>query len=195
MKKKKGFTLIEMLVAVSIFALVIGSITGLFVAAVRSQVKVLITQRMLDETSFSLEYMSRTLRMARKDLCDDPMGCCLKDGFGYNYSHANWGGEESVEFVNYREFPGEGTSCGVFYKSLSNEEIYILMGSTSRPLTSGDVNATSFKFDFSGEEQGNVLQPRVTALMTIENALISGPEIRIQTSVSQRNLDVYYNPP
>ena len=67
MKRNKGFTIIEMLVAVTIFTLVTGSITGLFISSIRSQSKVLTTQKLLDEASYAMEYMGRFLRMAKKD--------------------------------------------------------------------------------------------------------------------------------
>jgi prepilin-type N-terminal cleavage/methylation domain-containing protein len=65
-KREKGFTLVEMLVAIFIFTLTLGAIVSLFISGVRGQRNALATQRLLDQTSYSLEYMSRALRMTAR---------------------------------------------------------------------------------------------------------------------------------
>jgi len=172
---KRGFSLIEMLVAVTIFSLMIGSTTGLLVSAIRSQAKALSLQKILDETSFVIEYMSRDLRMAKKELNDPPI--CLS-ARGLNYD----GLSGTVEFINYQDF------CRAFF----GEGNQIIQARPRYPLTSNDVEVTSRKFDLSGKSQTESpnLQPRVTIALTIKKAGVAKPEIKIQTTISQRNLDV-----
>ena len=168
-----------MLVAVTIFTLVIGSATGLFVSAVRSQAKALAAQKLLDETSYVMEYMSRALRMAKKELSVPP--ACLTDvGYGYNYQ-VN-AGADKITFINYQgvcqEFYLDGTQ-------LKERKADVL------ELTSDKLKITSLRFNVSGaaaaQPPADYLQPMVTISMIIEKA---GPEIKIQTTISQRNLDV-----
>ena len=64
---KKGYTLIEILVAVSIFTVIISIPTGFLVGSLRAQLKILASQKLLDQTSYLMEYMSRAIRMAQKD--------------------------------------------------------------------------------------------------------------------------------
>lgn len=178
-KMKRGFTLIEMMVAVTIFALVIGSATGLFISAVRSQVKALAAHKLLDESSYVIEYMSRFLRMAQST-----GGSCTSGGLNYE----NPGGDASrILFSNYYG------SCQEFYLDggglLKQDLDFLFWGE----LTSANLEVTSLQFNLSGEaliETGDYLQPRVTISMTIKKRDATGPEIKIQTTVSQRNLDV-----
>lgn len=173
----KAFTLIEMLVAVTIFSLIIGSATGLFVSAIRSQVNALSSQKLLDETSYVMEYMSRALRMAKKDLT----GSCLFLGVcsagGCNYDQV---GSAMVWFINYQD------ECMAFYRTGSS----LYTESPLLSLTSNDLEVASVRFDLSGVSQTDNLQPRVTISMTIRKAGAEKPEITIQTTISQRNLDI-----
>ena len=187
MNKSKAFTLIEMLVSVTILTLVIGSATGLFISAVRSQVKALASQKLFDEASYIMEYTSRYLRMAKKDTD----GTCLTavgSGYGYEIPVAyRIGGDSNlgtgIKFINYQDV------CQEFY--LDNGQFKENRGGIL-DLTSDKLEITSLEFNLSGGGQppSDYLQPRVTISMTIKKAGATGPKIKIQTTTSQRNLDV-----
>jgi prepilin-type N-terminal cleavage/methylation domain-containing protein len=191
-KLQKGFTLLEMLVAIMIFTLVIGSTVGFFISSIRSQSKVLATQKLLDETSYVIEYMSRTLRMAKKDTDGD----CITAGS--NYEITSTSGEISpsncrvnpnkgfcIRFMNYH---GE---CQEFFLS------YTLKENIDRPdysgpleLISPDYEVSYIIFNLMGKAgPPDSRQPRVTMLLKVRKAG-GGPEITVQTTVSQRNLDL-----
>jgi len=181
MNRSKAFTLIEMLVAISLFGLIIGSTTGLFVSAVRSQAKALTTQKLLDETSYVMEYMSRFMRMAKKEF-NTP--ACLS-GNGLNYENPS--GTSSIKFIN-----AQGV-CQEFRLNTITDKIEEWRGpSLFGELTSDDLEITSLEFNLSGADQPptDSLQPRVTISMTIKKRGATGPEMKIQTTISQRNLDV-----
>ena len=97
MATNKGYTLIEILVAVGIFITIIAAPTGFFVSSLKGQQKTLSSQKVLDESSYALEYISRALRMAKKELnCGsklEPVSCsCLKNnGYGFNYEATRGG--------------------------------------------------------------------------------------------------------
>ena len=148
-KIKEGFSVIEMLVAVTILTLVIGAATGLFVSAVRSQAKALASQKLFDETSYTIEYIGRYLRMAKKDDLD---GVNCLSGNRVNYELTAQG----IKFRNYQD------TCQEFY--LSSNILYENKGGTVLPLTSDNLQITSLKFNISGEAQppANYFQPRVT---------------------------------
>lgn len=189
----KAFTLIEMLVAVTIFTLVVGSAFGLFISAIRSQVKALAAQKLLDETSYTIEYMSRFLRMAVKD----PSGGCLTTaGPGYNYENSDKdgipGGDSwAIRFIDYRVKCHEFYLDGGFLKERrstdSTESGFPLEGTE---LTSGDFEISSLNFNLSGQDEADDLQPRVTISLTIGKKPDLKPQITIQTTISQRNLDL-----
>ena len=193
----KSYTLIEVLVAVSIFTMIIAAPTGFLVGSLKGQQKALASQKLLDNTSYNLEYISRALRMAKKELnCSDitnPATCsCLKtQGYGYNYENPD-GDVSVIRFINYKE------ECQEFF--LEGDRLKESKdGSKDRIenyLTSEDLEITSLKFKLSGQSQTDTDQPRVTLFLEIKGGKGQMPELRplikIQTTISQRNLDVPY---
>ena len=186
-KNLGGFTLIELLVAVAVFSVMIGATSGLFVSAIVAQRKTLVSQELLDQTSYVMEYMSRALRMARKDLS----GSCLRTaGAGYNYESETG----RIPFLNYnkkcQEFFMEGEQLK---ERKSSDERAINFGTPPLPLTSSSLQVNSFNIGVLGWTQEDNLQPRVTVFLNIRGKggkPESQPEIKIQTTVSQRNLDI-----
>lgn len=203
---QKGYTLIEILVAVGIFTILIAAPTGFFVGSLRGQLKTLASQKLLDNTSYTLEYISRSLRMAKKDTigsCISPLDSTnyrnyektdfreLNNGIGYSGI--------GIKFKNYQEV------CQEFFldETEGHETKGQLMesknGAAPVALTAEDLEITSLtglKFKLSGESQADTDQPRVTLFLKIKGARGQKPElqpeIKIQTTISQRNLDVPY---
>ena len=93
----KGFTIVEILVASAILVVIISVASGLFVSLVRHQRRVMDKQELLNQTSYIIEYMSRALRMARKD----GTGVCLSVS-GLNYENP-LGDVSAIKFINHSE--------------------------------------------------------------------------------------------
>lgn len=176
----RAFTLVELLVAVSIFSLSVAVASGLFVSALKAQRKSLASQELQDQTGFVMEYMSRALRMARKEF--NSPACLSKNGLNFELTH----GKNGIKFVNYQgvcqEFFLDG---GVLKESKTGY-------SSSLPLTSARVSVAAFDIALLGQDQADDVQPVVTFFLRIQGrgSGASRPEIEIQTTVSQRNLDV-----
>ena len=66
-KKQKGFTLIEVLVSISVLLVISGVAVSIFLSVVMGQRTILANQDLSGQLSYSLEYMSKALRMASKD--------------------------------------------------------------------------------------------------------------------------------
>jgi len=181
-KYKKGFTLIEVLVSVAIFSLLIAGPTGFFISSLKGQKKALSSQELIDSTSYFLEYFSRAVRMAQKD----SLSSCLTNSFvKTNYELTEGPG---IKFMNYK---GE---CQEIYLD-AEEKILKEKRGVSDPisLTSSNLEVVSFQIRLSGETQSDNLQPKVTILLKMRGksqAEDMRPEISIQTTISQRNLDV-----
>jgi len=178
LNKNNGFTLIEMLVAALIFSIAIGSIMGVFVSAIKLQKYNLVHQQLLSQVSYAMEYMERTIRMAVKD--DNTCGFA-----GQNYKASD--GNRKIEFKNYK---GE---CQEFFLDVNDNQLKAYNRTdfdSALALTSDDFEVTNFSINVIGDSLDN-LQPMVTLFMEIK-AKGSGqqPEITIQTTVSQRNLDL-----
>ncbi|MDP3991097.1 MAG: prepilin-type N-terminal cleavage/methylation domain-containing protein [Candidatus Nealsonbacteria bacterium] len=167
-----GFTLIEMLVAVSIFTLLVGAGSGVFISVLKSQRYTLAMQEVLDQSSYLMEYMSRTARMAQKDLT----GVCTGSA-KTNYGSAG----QCLKFLNYK---GE---CQQF--CLDGGRIKEIKSGNQNYLTSSNLQALVFSIVLTGEEQyPDDRQPRVSLFLKIEGR--EGAKIELQTTISQRNPDV-----
>jgi len=195
-----SYTLIEILVAVGVFFIVIAAPTGFFVGSLKGQQKALSSQELLDQTSYVLEYMSRAIRMAKKD----KIGDCISD----KYNYENPGGMSSaIRFINY-----DGR-CQEFFLDLANRQLYerkstdgnALNFGSALPLTSDKLEIISFEAkdpnngwrQYDEENQvADKYQPRVTLFLEIKGIRSARselqPVIKIQTTISQRNLDVIY---
>ncbi len=174
--KEKGFTLIESLVAVVVFLIALTALMGVFASALRNQRYILASQQLLDQSSYALEYMSKSLRMAK----EDEGGNCI--GSGDTYEGFNG---ESLEFKNQRK------ECQTF--SLTSGELLDRRYS----LEEGDVYddgilpllSDSFEVSRFGVSISDSGQPRVTVLLDIVGKEMKDkPRIRLQTTVSQRDL-------
>lgn len=174
----KGFTLVELLVGVVVFSLIGAIASGVLVSGLRAQRKSLAYQELLDQTSFAMEYMSRSLRMARKELSAP---ACLSEN-GLNYEKTRGG--KGLKFINYQG------NCQEFFWDSNDDQFkedktgYV----EPLPLTSSNLQITSFNIKLKGESQDDEDQPRATFFLEIEGKEES--KISIQTTVSQRNPDI-----
>jgi len=179
---QKSFTLIELLVTVTIFSLIVGAASGVFVSALRAQRKSLSMQELLGQTSFLMEYMSRALRMAKKDVS----GSCLGlDYAKYNYAPITYG----IRFLNYtgncQQFFRDGN---ILKMQVSSDEKAVNFG-PSLDLTSANLIVNSFNIGPEGSwTQADDYQPRVAIFLEIQGK--EQAKIKIQTTISQRNLDI-----
>jgi len=188
--KNKSFTLIEILVSISIFTLVIFTISGVFIASVKNQRRTIMSRQLLDQTSYVFEYISRALRMARKDLT----GSCITAGSNYE----NSSGDSSIRFIKF-DYSQNKEICyeffledGVIKEKRSSDSSSANFGQPIA-LTSTDLKVNFLKFQLSGERQPPIdnLQPKVTILLDIEATRVDNPpKLKIQTTISQRDLDI-----
>jgi prepilin-type N-terminal cleavage/methylation domain-containing protein len=190
-KSIKGFTLIEIVVSVAIFSILAVIFSNFLFGSIRSQQKALASQELIDNVSYNLEYISRAIRMAKKD----HDGSCLTTvGAKYNYeTNAN---SDRIRFLNYQD------KCQEFY--LDNGEIKERKSSDNSAvnfasavsLTPSNFTVTSFKLGPDDSwSQSQKTQPRITLSLQIEKTESSGnvlSSIDIQTTISQRNLNRIY---
>jgi len=177
--RNNAYTLIEVLVAVTIFSFIIAGPTGLFITSLRGQRKALAIMEIVDNSSYALEYISRALRMAKKDDLGG-INCLLGDKVNYELTHSGQG----IKFRNYND------ECQEFY--LEGGQLKENRAGNILPLTLADLEipAGSLKFQLTGQTQGDDLQPRLTISFEIRKQNQPETKIRLQTTISQRNLDI-----
>jgi len=189
-RNQKGVSLIELLVAMSVFILISGVVSGLLISGIRSQRHTLASRQLLDQTSFALEYMSRALRMALTEGEQSGGDCLNSDGTNYevsndgsNYSSSGTG--IFLRFINHLE----EDRCQRFYLDGTQLMHDKGDGNPFLPLTSGKLEVTNLNFVLAGDAFGDNLQPRVTVAFSVQDADKDWPAIKMQATVSQRNLD------
>ena len=171
---KKGFTLVELLVSMTIFLIVMVSIIDLFVSGIKIQKKSLALQTLSDHTSYAVEYMSRKIRMAKKDLSGTyiPTGC--------NFENVTNG----IRFLNYgKEDQWFILDNGQIKEKKDDDPDFTA-------LTSDNFQVNKLSFGLSGECQADNLQPRVTIVIEVQTKEVEPQILNIQTTISQRDLDV-----
>jgi len=192
-REHTGFTLIEILIAISIFFIVIVSVVGIFVSALKQQRKSLNRVYLLNHSSYVTEYLSRALRMVRKDRDGQCIGTA-------NLNFSQPAGPGSLRFLKEEKEAG-GTDL-----VLICQEVYVDNGvlrikrSTDdtanfvyiEDLSPTDMVVQDIGFAVSGDGQGDDIQPNITFFMLMEAGGTDAESLRFQSSVSQRELDVIY---
>jgi hypothetical protein len=148
----------------------------------KGQQKALASQELYDNVSYVLEYMSRSLRMARKDFS----GSCI----ALNTNYATTTDGHGIKFKNY-----DG-KCQEFYLDNNDNRLKEIKDGVTLPLTASNLKVLSFDIGDQGWSQDDGQQPKVTLFLKMQGNRGSLPELhptmKIQTSVSQRNLDIKY---
>ncbi len=184
MQKKKGFTLVELLVSVFIFSLIIGGVVNALLTSITLQQRIITDQKMFSEVSFALEYMGRTLRMAQKDVD----GVCT--GFN-NHNYNLFDGGNTIRFLNY---DGECQEFSLIDDAV-NERIADSSSSSDLPIflpiTSANVIVTEMEFSDAGSAWYSPAtnQSKVAISLVVEPR-IGDSEMRFQTVISQRKLNL-----
>ena len=164
---QKGFTLVEILVASSIFAMLILIVTGIFLGVVGAQRKTVAVRTLQDSVRFVIEAMSRDIRT------------------GYDFSlfqnelrfTSTIGG--GIQQVSYR------LNGSVLEKGVSDG----MGGYTFSALTPGNLTVDYLNFYLSGQPPGDQRQPRITVTLgATAGQGIQETKINVQTTLSQRLL-------
>jgi len=173
--KQQGVTLLEIMIAISVFSILIVAAIGLFSSLIKNQKELLDRAYVLNTLSYSTEYMAKSLRMAQKDI----VGNCI--GKNENFVLQ---GEAGIKFLNYNN------ECQEFW--LEGGGIKVRKLNFTHNLTPSNINVEGLSFVLLGESQADYSQPKVSFAIKARPATSTAPLFFIQTTVSQRILDVFY---
>ena len=174
-KKIKGVTLIEILVALSIFSIVTTGAVSLFSSLIKTQKNLLDKAYVLNTLSYSIEYTSKALRMVQKDM----VGTCI--GVGKNFVLT---GASNIKFLNSKN------ECQEIF--LESGALKVRKRGIAQSLTPSNVIVENVIFVLSGEGQEDNLQSRVSFSLKAKSVNKAVSPFLIQTTISQRMLDVFY---
>ncbi len=173
-KTKRGFTIVELMIAIAIFAIVLTGFVQLFSSAIYSQRESLNNSYLLGNASFLMEFLARDLRMAQKD----DSGFCLQPKENFEISADG----KQIKFLNYDQ------KCQIIY--IRGDRIITNIGGIDYNLIPSNIAAKNLKFFVSGESQNDLLQPKVTFTVNLSTKRNPKKSITVQSSISQRELDV-----
>lgn len=176
-----GFTLIEVLVSVSIFSIVMLVSTGAVFSIVEANKKAHTLKSVMTNLNFTLESMARDIRVGSQFSCDAG-GDCPAGGGSFSYK-AN------------RDIDGDNIASDVVKYSLVGERIQKeIFGSAYFNffmITANEIHITSLKFYVIGAlPSPDTKQPKV--VITIKGYAGAGntkSDFNIQTTISQRSID------
>jgi prepilin-type N-terminal cleavage/methylation domain-containing protein len=172
-KKEHGFTLVEIMVSVSIFLIIVtismGAILGVFSAnrKARSQ------KTIMNNLNLSLEAMSREMRFGSKYHCGSGPITTTQDCNS---------GDTSVSFLSQ-----DGKQITYKLNGTSIEKSVDSSGLI--PVTSSDVSILNLKFYVIGSTFGDTMQPKVIIVVKGYAGTKSRSDFSLETMVSQRQID------
>ena len=192
LKYNKGFSLIEILVAVSIFAVAATISVGALISLTDAQQKILALRVVQDNLSYALDTMGKEIRTVSSYHC----GADINDFLATPRDCSTFPGGPSFTFIN-------NVGDKITYRFNDNRIERVLNGNPANALvmTASDAVITSLSFYVVGSPGGflcggvtipsDQLQPRVTVILKgaagIKEKIKS--HINIQTTISQRLLD------
>jgi len=181
--KQTGFTLIEVMVSVSIFAMVMLVATGAVFSIVSANKKTHSLKSVMTNLNFALESMVRDIRVGSSYSCDGG-GECLSGGSVFTFK-AN------------RDVDGDGISGGdyVEYRLATGRIMKRVYGAgvtypSDIAITASEIVIEHFDFYLYGGLSGDNKQAKV--IISIRGYAGTGQtrsDFNIQTTVSQRSID------
>lgn len=181
--KSKAFTLIEVMVAVSIFATVMLVATGAVFSIVEANKKAHSLKSVMTNLNFALESMSRDMRVGSQYECADGSGQGCPGGAG------------TLTYKSNRDINGDGgyddfdrVTYGTSNLRLTRQVLGGSPAQPAMPMTAEEIKITSLKF-FHTDTAG-ATQPKVTIVIQgYSGTSTTRSDFNIQTTVSQRTSD------
>lgn len=170
-QNEKGISLIELVVAVSVFSLVVMATSGIFLNAIKTQRTIIAKKNVAEDAQYVMEFMVKELRMAKINVAD--LTLTFNDGAG---SQLNFNNSPSsvVSFINF-----------------NNETIkYSLLGNKIQrndiDITSGGIKINSLGFTLNNWDLSVGPAPLVSILIKAESVNGVGGQIEMQATISPR---------
>jgi len=179
---KHGFSLIEILVAVSVFSVAATISTGALMSITDAQQKILALRIVQDNLSYAFDTMGKEIRTGSFYHC----GSTIDDYSSSPRDCSTFPGGPSFTFIN-------SVGDTITYRLSSNRIERVLNGNplTALIMTSPDAVINALSFYVVGSLTNDKLQPRVSIILKgtagIKEKLKS--HINVQTTISQRLID------
>jgi prepilin-type N-terminal cleavage/methylation domain-containing protein len=191
-QNEKGFTLVELIVAVGLFSVVMLVSVSALLSLVGANRKAQSLQSVMNNLNIALDGMVRSIRMGTTYHCDGATYTLLTtvrncaDG-DVLFAFEPFGGSSSNngdQWV-YAFIPPSGASSGYIQRSEDS-------GATWLRLTAPEVSIDEMKFYVAGSTEGDFIQPKVVLELqgTVAGGTRAYSTFHIQATAVQRVLDI-----
>jgi len=181
---KQGFTLMEVLVSVTLFSIIILSATNIFKLAIDAQRNAIATQNVQESLKYFLEVTAKEIRMAQKS-----EGVCPQVPFDEIYYVEHITATEDI--LSFKNFYGE---CVDYFLAHDGDSQRFVIRRKTGSLAQSDfispakININDLHFYLDVGAISSPKQPRVTLNLNA-NSLDSGKlksNMTLQTSITSR---------
>jgi prepilin-type N-terminal cleavage/methylation domain-containing protein len=191
-KKNTGFTLIEMLVALSLFTIVVTIAVGAFLSLIGASKGVQSEQSVMTTLTFVLDSMTREIRTGNNYYCTSGNFSSQETYVAGNDCE---NGSTGISFVEAgSSITGSGaTRIAYYYDSSGDGSILRRVGTgPAESIVSEGIAINNAQFFVTGTDRlgagTDTLQPTVTIILEARDD--TGATTTLQTTVTQRELDI-----
>ncbi len=187
-KLSKGFSLVELMVSLTIFALVMTVSVGTLLVVIDANAKAQALYSVMTNLSFAVDSITRNMRMGYDHYCDSnlheppqPLQTGQKD-CGPNDTEIAFTRQADNVRVGYR-FQGDAMTTGwIEQREGTGEWLRI---------TAEDVVITTFRPVVRGSSSGDTSQPEISFLIQgyVKNGLDTDTDFTLQSHIVQRILN------
>ncbi|MFA4941330.1 MAG: prepilin-type N-terminal cleavage/methylation domain-containing protein [Patescibacteria group bacterium] len=183
-KNKNGVTLIEMVVAVTLFSVVILSSTEIFKMVIEGQRNAIASQNVQESMRYAFETMAKEIRMATLSNHDCEYLFSVPVTAQNKIYNITSNGEGEVLY-----FKNKNDVCTAYY--LENGAIMVARGGDTALTTPAKIRISNLNFEVIDDQIGTPanVQPMVTMRMDIE---ATGKEMHKETMKMQTTLSSRY---
>ena len=195
-QKIAGFTLIEMLVALSLFTIVVTIAVGAFLSLIGASKGVQSEQSVMTTLTFVLDSMTREIRTGNNYYCDD-YNTLRTSTLSTSTIRDCSSGDNGLSFVEAGSSITSGSSnkriAYYFDTSTATNTIMRKVGNgTPQSIVAGGITVTKAEFFVTGTTRlgtgTDTNQPTVTIILEARDE--TGATTTLQTTVTQRELDI-----
>lgn len=192
-QKNKGFTLIEMLVALSLFTIVMTIVVGSLLVLIDGNRQLQGEQSVMTNLSFAMDSMTREIRTGKNYYCANSFG---GSQLTPDANQDCMAGNNGISFIEAGgSITGATDGRIAYYFDSGNKTLMRKVGDTAQSIVSNGISIDEAKFFVTGSDNFNqtsdVNQPAVTIIIKAsETGIVGEKPYILQTTITQRELDL-----